>query len=176
MIPLLRMCAFIVAMAFLAGCNISAVDPAPGGGVIGAAPVEGDRARVVYVIDGDTIEVEQGGTRFRVRYVGVNTPESDEPCYAEATAANRTLVENRTVVLLRDTSDVDRFDRLLRYIYLEDGTFVNAALVREGWAEAVEYRPDVRFTNEFRALEVAAANADRGCHNTGIFDDGSQTR
>jgi endonuclease YncB( thermonuclease family) len=170
----------------IAGCSL-VLDGAPLGGGGGAAlspatpppaapPPEGDRARVVYVIDGDTIEVDINGARRRVRYVGINTPESDEACYRDATNANRALVEGQTVILVRDQSDTDRFNRLLRYIYLPDGTFVNERLVRDGWAEAVEYRPDTRHTARFRELEVEAARAGRGCHPTGIFNDGTLTR
>lgn len=136
---------------------------------------EGEIATVTRVIDGDTIDVAIDGQTFRVRYVGVNTPERDEPCYAEATQANRDLVDGKTVTLVTDTSDTDRFDRLLRYIYA-DGVFVNDALVRNGYAEAVLYQPDDRFYEDFLALEKSAAASNQNCHNTGIFDDGSDTR
>ncbi len=173
--------ALLVLLLTIGGCSL-VLEGSMSGGEGGAAsasvnpPPDGDRARVIYVIDGDTIEVEVNGARRRVRYVGVNTPESDQVCYREATNANRALVEGQTVVLVRDQSDTDRFDRLLRYVYLLDGTFVNERLVRDGWAEAVEYRPDTRHTARFRDIEVEAARARRGCHPTGIFDDGTLTR
>lgn len=147
----------------------------PGSSVSVPPPTGGETATVTRVIDGDTIEVNLNGQRYTVRYVGVNTPERDEPCYAEARDANRALVENRTVTLVRDVSNTDRFDRLLRYVYVGD-TLVNAALVQQGWAEKVEYPPDTRLAAEFGALEAAARTANLGCHPTGIFDDGSSTR
>lgn len=135
----------------------------------------GELGIVVNVIDGDTIDVLIDGREVRVRYVGVNTPERDEPCYAEATQFNADLVADQTVRLERDSSDTDRFNRLLRYIYVGD-TFVNAELVRAGYAEAVLYEPDDREFDFFTDLEAEATAAGAGCHPTGIFDDGTGTR
>jgi endonuclease YncB( thermonuclease family) len=135
----------------------------------------GGLATVVRIIDGDTIDVDINGETQRIRYIGVNTPERDEICYAEATAANRDLVEGKRVRLEKDQSETDRFDRLLRYVYVGD-TFVNAALVQSGYAEAVSYPPDTHEFDNFVLLEQQAATGNRGCHPTGIFNDGSFTR
>ena len=138
------------------------------------APV-GEQARVLRVIDGDTIEVALNRRNRRVRYVGINTPERDEPCSDAATAANRRLVGGRTVTLVRDTEDVDRYGRLLRYIYVGN-VFVNEALVRDGYAENFVWPPNTRFAAHFRALEAEARSAERGCHPTGVFADGDSER
>lgn len=132
-------------------------------------PMQGEQAAVLSVIDGDTIDVRLDGRRVRVRYIGVNTPERDEPCYADATNANAALVEGRTVTLVKDVSETDRFDRLLRYIYV-DGVFVNEVLVRDGWAERVYFPPDTAYADHFQQLENAARAAGRGCHPTGVFN------
>ena len=132
-------------------------------------------AQVVWVADGDTIDVEVEGERYRVRYIGVNTPERDEVCYVTATDANRTLVEGKTVRLVKDVSDTDRHGRLLRYVYVDD-VFVNEELIVGGFAESVLYQPDERHYNNFRNLERQAASQGLGCHTTGIFNDGSSTR
>lgn len=116
---------------------------------------------VEKVIDGDTI-VLVGGER--VRYVGLDSPELSpvgEPFGAEATRFNRALVEGRRVRLERDVSDRDRFDRLLRYVYV-DGILVNAELIREGYAEAKEYRPDTKYQRCFQALQEEARAGGRG--------------
>lgn len=142
----------------------------------GCVLVEGERAApaaergtVITVIDGDTIDVRLAdGAVYRVRYIGIDTPERDQVCYREATAANRALVAGQTVTLRRDTSNTDQYGRLLRYVYVGD-TFVNARLVAEGWAEAVVYPPDTAYAARFRALEAEAAAARRGCHPTGVF-------
>lgn len=153
----------------LAGCELDITLDS------GGESINGETARVVRVIDGDTIDVEINGEEFRVRYIGVNTPERDEVCYAEAVRANRDLFQNTTVTLVKDTSDTDQYGRLLRYIY-RGTSMVNEALVRDGWAEVVRYPPDTGYYDRFRDLENEAARAGRGCHPTGIFNDGSMTR
>lgn len=141
----------------------------------GTGGQDGETGTVVRVIDGDTIDVDLNGQTERIRYVGVNTPESDEVCYREATAANSLFVSGKTVLLVRDTSETDRFGRLLRYVYVGD-LFVNQAMVEQGYAEVVSYPPDTADFDLFRRLEDEARSANRGCHPTGIFNDGSYTR
>ncbi|MEO8606930.1 MAG: thermonuclease family protein [Chloroflexota bacterium] len=135
----------------------------------------GEDATVNYVVDGDTIDVSMNGQSYRVRYVGMNTPERDEPCYDAAKQANVLLVDGKTIRMVTDTSEADIYGRLLRYIYA-DGVFVNAALVQQGYAEVVSYPPDDAEFDYFKGLEIEATNANRGCHPTGIFKDGSYTR
>ncbi|MGB1286467.1 MAG: thermonuclease family protein [Aggregatilineales bacterium] len=168
-----RIAVFIAGVLILAGCNLGG-DVSGGNSGSGGVPA-GDSAQVVRVIDGDTIEVNLNGENQRVRYIGMNTPERDEVCYQEATDANRNLVEGQTVTLVRDTSDTDRFDRLLRYVYVGN-TFVNWELVEQGYAEAVLYNPDDEFFSMFNQMEIVAATAGRGCHPTGIFNDGNAER
>lgn len=159
----------LFAVVLLAGCSLE--EPSGDRGV----SVDGQLARVIKVIDGDTVDVDIAGEEFRVRYVGINTPERDQVCYAEAVRANRALVDNQIVTLVTDTSDTDQYGRLLRYLYIGD-KFVNELLIRDGWAEVVRYPPDTGYYDRFRDLEIQAAQAGRGCHQTGIYDDGSYTR
>lgn len=136
--------------------------PPPTGGA-------GETATVLDIIDGDTIDVQfTDGREERVRYIGVNTPERGEPCYAEATRANAALVKEQTVTLIKDTSETDKNGRLLRYVFAGN-VFVNAELVRQGYAEAKRYPPDVAFAKDFETLEDEARLANRACHATGIF-------
>ncbi len=103
-----------------------------------------ETARVVRVIDGDSVEVLLNGEEVQVRYIGINTPEyysNQRPQAVTATQANENLVAGKTVYLFKDYSDTDKFGRLLRYV-LTDETFVNLELVRGGYAEAKEYPPD----------------------------------
>lgn len=132
-------------------------------------PPGGEFASVVYVIDGDTIDVSIGGADYRVRYIGINTPERDEPCYSEATDANRALVEDQIVVLVPDVSNTDQHGRLLRYVYVGD-VFVNAALVRDGWAEARRYEPDTTQYDLLDNFEAVAYAAGIGCWSSGVFE------
>ena len=116
---------------------------------------------VTRVIDGDTIEVDIGGTIYRIRYIGMDTPELDDerPEFCalaqEATRLNRQLVEGETVRLEQDISETDKYGRLLRYVYVDD-TFVNAELVRRGLAWAEAYEPDTKYQD---ILEEAEAEA-----------------
>jgi len=156
---------FVLIVIIGAGCDSVATN----------SQINGETAQLVRVIDGDTIDVRINGTKYRVRYVGMNTPERDQPCYNEATDANRSMLEGQTLTLVKDTSETDQYGRLLRYIYAGD-VFVNEELVRQGYAEVVRYDPDNAYWSAFRDLEQEAAQANRGCHPTGIFDDGSYTR
>ncbi|WP_322799213.1 thermonuclease family protein [Thermoflexus sp.] len=122
-------------------------------------PVEA--ARLVRVIDGDTIEVRIGGRRVVVRYIGVNAPERGQPFYARATAANWRRVAGSPLYLIRDVSETDRHGRLLRYV-IAGGIFVNLALAREGYARAMTVPPDVSCAEAFRAAETEARRAGRG--------------
>ncbi|MCL4231340.1 MAG: thermonuclease family protein [Dehalococcoidia bacterium] len=110
-----------------------------------------DWSETVRVIDGDTIVVNVAGTEEKVRYIGIDAPETShpvrgvEPFGLEATAANRDLVQDRRLCLERDVTNRDRYGRLLRYAWLEDGTLVNEALLARGMAQVVTYPPDVKY-------------------------------
>ena len=153
--------------------DISAAEsqPAASGGAEGKSEI----AQVTRVIDGDTIDVLLNGEKVRIRYLQINTPERDEPCFRESTQANADLVSGKTVRLVPDKELVDPFDRLLRYVYVGD-IMVERVLVEQGFAEVVLYPPNDRHYDEFVRLEAEAAAAGRGCHPSGIFDDGSTTR
>ncbi|MBL8161777.1 MAG: thermonuclease family protein [Anaerolineae bacterium] len=170
----------IVLVVLLAGCTFgfdpNTTTPIAGGTTGGGGSVPaGEDATVNFVIDGDTIDVTINGQSQRVRYIGVNTPERDEVCYNEARQANTLFVNGKTVRLVKDVENTDRYDRLLRYVYV-DGLFVNQALIEQGYAEVVSYPPNTAHYQTFRQLEQEARNANRGCHPTGIFNDGSDTR
>ena len=113
------------------------------------------------MIDGDTITIEGG---YRVRYIGIDTPETypeTEAFGVEAWRANRQLVEGKVVRLERDVSQTDKYGRLLRYVYVND-IFVNAELVRQGLAEASAYHPDIKYRDYLEELEAEAREAGWG--------------
>jgi micrococcal nuclease len=122
--------------------------------------------RVVRVVDGDTVHVLVGGRRERVRYIGVDTPETwgrDECFGRAATAFNRRLVGGERVRLRTDSERRDRYGRLLAYVHrAADGRFVNAELVRRGYARTLPIRPNVRHARRLAALERRARGARRG--------------
>ncbi len=122
------------------------------------------RLEAVRVIDGDTIQLADGS---KVRYIGIDTPESVDPkkpvqCYAhEATQKNRELIEGKVLRFEKDTSNTDRYGRKLRYVWADD-LFVNLELVRLGYARAVNYPPDTTDSVLFHAAENQAKTARRG--------------
>jgi len=132
-----------------------------------AAPPDAVEALAIRVVDGDTIEVEIEGERYKVRYIGIDTPELHHPTkpvgyYAqEAYEKNRELVEGQTVFLEKDVSETDRYGRLLRYVYMGD-VFVNAYLVQHGYAQISTYPPDVKYQERFLELQREAREAGRG--------------
>jgi micrococcal nuclease len=119
---------------------------------------------VKRVVDGDTIELENGE---RVRYIGIDTPETVHPtqeiqCYGvQASNKNKELVEGKKIRLEKDISEKDRFGRLLRYVYIDD-IFVNEFLVREGYAKVSTYPPDVKYQEIFLTAENNARENNRG--------------
>ena len=127
-------------------------------------PYDERKARVIAVVDGDTISVLISGFyERRVRYIGIDAPEMRRDCFAsEATAFNRQLVLGKDVALERDVSDTDRFGRLLRYVYLPTGEMVNELLVRGGYAVARSYPPDTKYKARFEAAERQAQQASAG--------------
>ena len=119
---------------------------------------EGSPARVASVIDGDTVELADGR---RVRYIGIDTPERDQPYAAGATALNRSLVEGQDVWLETDAQATDQYGRLLAYVWAGD-TFVNLELVRQGFATAYTVPPNVRHADAFVQAEREAREAGHG--------------
>ncbi len=159
----------------------------PASGVGAGAPASGpdsgfrptgptETAPVVRVVDGDTIIVRIGGRDERLRYIGMDTPETVKPdtpvqwMGPEASRANAALVAGRTVVLEKDVSETDQYGRLLRYVWLDDGgrwTLVDLELVARGFAQVETDPPDVKYADRFVAAERAARSAGLGLWGAG---------
>jgi micrococcal nuclease len=129
----------------------------------------GDTVRVVRVVDGDTIRVALPSGEEPVRYIGIDTPESVKPgspveCFAKrASAFNERLVAGERVRLVRDVEERDRYGRLLAYVYrVRDGLFVNAELVRRGYATVATFPPNVAHERDFKRLAGRARLSGRG--------------
>jgi micrococcal nuclease len=124
-------------------------------------------ARVERVVDGDTIVVRLDGRSERVRYIGVDTPESVKPgvrvqCFAKSAAKeNRRLVLGQAVRLEYDAEARDRYGRLLAYVWRGD-LLVNAELVRLGYGKPLEIAPNLAHAAELRQLAAAAKRGRRG--------------
>ena len=123
-------------------------------------------AQVVSVVDGDTIKVRIDGIEETVRYIGIDTPEpyrDGEPaCYSqEATEQNRAYVADKEIRLVPDEENRDRFDRLLRYVYVDD-VFVNQELIEQGFATTLSIRPNTQFASDLTNAQTTARAEGRG--------------
>lgn len=131
----------------------SALQRAPRDGI----PADAIVVTVGRVVDGDTLVTAEGA---RVRLIGIDAPEvrPETECGADAaTARLRELApEGGRAWVLADREGLDRFDRDLRYLWTEDGTFVNEALVAEGHARTLRIAPNVRYADRFAAAESDA--------------------
>lgn len=145
------------------------------------------KAKVKYAVDGDTIWVDIDGKDEKVRFVGVNTPEvakDGKPAEFMAEEAkdftNKTL-KNKEIYLEKDISDRDKYDRLLRYIWLEEPVgnpslsdiekkTLNGILVKEGLAYANYYKPDIKYQEYLKELERSAQD-----NKLGIWSDGTKS-
>ncbi len=123
-----------------------------------------DARLCVRAIDGDTIELAGGE---RVRLIGVDTPETVDPRRPveyfgkEASGFTGRMAEGKLVRLAYDEDSYDRYGRTLAYVYLEDGTFLNAEIIRQGYGHAYTRFP-FRYQEEFLALERDAREHERG--------------
>ncbi|MDP8936727.1 MAG: thermonuclease family protein, partial [Actinomycetota bacterium] len=151
----------------LGACGDAAPGSAPAPGEATGTVPAGIDFTVERVVDGDTIVVSGGRT---VRLIGVDTPETKDPrrpveCFGrEASGFTASLVpRGARVRLVGDVEQRDRYDRTLAYVYrLPDGLFVNAELLRRGYAQVLTIAPNVAHAEEFRALAGQARAAGAG--------------
>jgi micrococcal nuclease len=156
---------FIIIVLLLLAC--AEATPAPGDLPATTAPhLELEQTQpdgletvtVERVTDGDTIQLTDGR---KVRYIGINTPERDQPYYSDAAALNRTLVAGKAVQLELDTTPTDQYGRTLAYVWVE-GIMVNLEIVRQGYANAFTVPPNVRYAAQLQQAEQEAREAERG--------------
>ena len=133
---------------------------------------------VTRVVDGDTLLLENNE---RVRLIGIDTPEMHESdklnrdaqrsgqsveaikeLGRESYKFTKKLVEGKRVSLEFDVERYDKYKRILAYVYLEDGTFLNAEIVRQGYASLMTYPPNVKYADEFLRLYREARENKRG--------------
>lgn len=132
-------------------------------------------AKITKVIDGDTVWVDIGGKSFKVRLIGINCPEYTkeiEPYGKEATEYTKNNLEGKTVYLMKDVSDTDDYDRLLRYVWTKNideiteeniyNYLFNAKLVQEGLAHSNYYKPDITLQDYLEGYETEAKNTKKG--------------
>lgn len=141
--------------------NLQANLPSNSNQIISTAQDTPRLYQVVKVIDGDTITVDIEGTTTTLRLIGINTPETADPrkpveCYGiEASNRAKELLTGKNVRLESDPSqeDLDKYERLLRYVYLKDGTFYNEQMIKDGYAYEYTYDTPYQYQSQFKAAE-----------------------
>ncbi len=126
--------------------------------------------KIVKVVDGDTVDVDVTGKTERVRLIGINTPETVDPrkpveCFGkEASNKAKEVLTGKMVRLEADPtqSNLDKYGRLLRYIFLEDGTDFNEMMISEGYAYEYTYDVPYKYQTQFKAAQKAASDAGKG--------------
>lgn len=112
---------------------------------------------VTSIVDGDTIKVSDSEDVYTVRLIGIDTPETKDPrkeieCFGEeATLYLTKLLGNNSITLKSDSTqdDIDRYGRLLRYIFLQDGTNVNKKMIQDGYAYEYTYSKPYFYQKEY---------------------------
>jgi len=125
---------------------------------------ETDLWRVVEIKDGDTLVAENGFNKETIRLVGIDTPESGECFSSESTARLRQLILGKTVELHTDDSqgERDHYGRLLRFVFLENGTNINKKMISEGFAREYTYQSHYKYQEDFQSAEEEARHEKRG--------------
>lgn len=144
--------------------------------ISGDSPVKLEKAVVTKHVDGDTVYVKlEDGSEKKVRFIGVNSPESTtktEPYGKEASEYTKKSLKGKTIYLEKDVSETDKYGRLLRYIWLEPPKEIseseirtkmfNAILVLEGYAQSSTYPPDVKYSEYFKDFQKEARKKNTG--------------
>lgn len=126
--------------------------------------------KVHQVVDGDTLGVEINGVVEKIRLIGVDTPETKKPntpvqCFGkEATNYTTSLVLGKNVQVVADPSQakVDKYGRMLAYIFTEDGMFLNKKLIEDGYAYEYTYNVPYQYQKEFKAAQQQASSLLKG--------------
>lgn len=134
---------------------------------------------VIRVVDGDTAIVSIDGEDVRVRFIGVDTPESVNPDESkntpegkEASDFTKELLTGKTVYLEYDAQITDDYGRTLAYVYLDDGTtMVQTKLLEEGLATTMTIQPNSKYASSFHSTMVNARENNAGLWATGFFQN-----
>ena len=132
--------------------------------------------RVLKVIDGDTLAIEMSGKSETLRLIGINTPETVDPrkpveCFGkEASDKAKKLLTGQDIKVEKDPTqdERDKYNRLLVYVYKEDGLFFNKYMVEEGYAYEYTYNLPYEYQTEFKAAQVVAEQKKIGLWADGI--------
>lgn len=131
---------------------------------------QAEKFKVLNVVDGDTVAVEINGQKEVLRLIGINTPETVDPrkpveCFGiEASKKAKEILTGKMVRLEKDETqgERDKYNRLLRYVYLEDGTNFNKLMIEEGYAYEYTYNTPYKYQADFKSAQQKAQNEKRG--------------
>lgn len=142
----------------------------------GKTPVNGDPQQVFFrvtrIIDGDTFYIDRDGREERIRLIGIDAPESRKSARKDVQYFGREakdyltkLLKGKKVRLEYDATRLDQYKRTLAYAYLEDGLFLNATLIEQGYATALTVPPNVKYAGRFIDLQRQAREHKKGLWN-----------
>ena len=169
--------ALAIALATSLARGSAAVQPAP------VQPPGLPAAKVLQVVDGDTIKVRLQGKEFTLRLIGMDTPETVDPrkkvqCYGpEASNFAKALLNNKIVYLEGDSSqgELDKYSRKLRYVWLPDGRMYNYVAVLEGYAREYTYNAKYHYQSEFISAQNSAIGNGKGLWNRSTCNGNNTT-
>lgn len=146
---------------------------------INSAPSTQKAYDVVKVIDGDTMDVSIDGKVERLRLIGIDTPETVDPrkpveCFGvEASNKAKKILSGKKVFLESDDTqgELDKYSRLLKYVFLEDGTNFNLLMIKEGYAHEYTYDQPYRYQSEFKQAQKDAEANKKGLWASGACED-----
>ncbi|HLE07876.1 MAG TPA: thermonuclease family protein [archaeon] len=162
---------FLLLSVLIAGCTSDTDYQMPSTTIQGAQPYDTQFYDVVKVVDGDTIWVDYNGTIEKVRLIGIDTPETVHPskpleCFGlEASNFAKEILGGGAIIKLEadPTQDNrDKYKRLLRYVFLENGTNFNQLLISEGFAREYTYKTPYKYQSQFKQAEIEAKENLRG--------------
>lgn len=191
--PLARVLALLMILLLalvVATCGpAAAANPSPGPTATAGAgdclkhapkpPADARSITVRRVVDGDTIELADAD-KTHVRLLGINTPESVDPRRPvqafgkEASAFTRRLLEGKSVLLARGRQPYDKYHRLLAWLWLPDGRFVNAYLVQQGYAQVYTFSDNPDYADLLVACQREARAANRGLWALPVYANGGE--
>jgi len=133
---------------------------------------------ITKVVDGDTVSVSMNGATETIRLIGIDTPETVDPrttveCFGkEASDKAKELLTGKKVRIEKDPSqgDRDKYQRLLAYVYREDGLFINKYMVENGYAYEYTYNTPYKYQSEFKAAQTSAQSSKKGLWAPGVCD------
>lgn len=141
--------------------------------------LKSDLFTVIKVVDGDTVAIELNGKSETIRMIGVNTPETVDPrktveCFGkEASSKAKELLTGKKVRIEKDPTqgERDKYQRLLAYVFLEDGLFFNKYMVEEGYAYEYTYNTPYKYRDEFKAAQIRAETQKKGLWASGVCEE-----